>query len=54
MYKLYQTTIDKTKLLGEFKTEEEAKKEKAKVVKEGVGIIRIKKDEKKSLQKLKV
>jgi hypothetical protein len=47
MYKLYQTTIDRTKLLGEFKTEEEAKKEKAKKKKEGVGVISIKKYESK-------
>ena len=46
-YKLYQHTIYKSLLLGEFKTLKEAKKEKAKVEKEGVGIIRIKKDESK-------
>jgi hypothetical protein len=47
MYKLYQTTIDRTKLLGEFKTLKLVKEKKAKVEKEGVGVISIKKYESK-------
>ena len=43
MYKLYQHTIYKSLLLGTFKTKKEANKEKAKVEKEGVGLISIKK-----------
>jgi hypothetical protein len=43
MYKIYQSTIYNTRLVGEFRTLEEAKKVAKIKKKEGVGIIRIKK-----------
>ena len=41
MYKIYQTNIDTTRLVGEFRTLKEAQKEAKLKRKEGVGIITI-------------